>query len=245
MFLVIILLFHLSAVLGLRLPFWPQQTVLSSSNVAGEKGQEDQGWIDPRFNGGRFLDWSWGDLGEPLNVIISANSDPYILQEDGFRAYSKSIGFSSECLGLHIGDLHKANLGDGNGNQTEQYLARQYSFPITKFPGPVMGTCWESFAGGHHFRAWKQNGTEANTGAWFLAVSKEEHSAKNHKIVPDGYNLGRDWLVERAILGTRWNGMWWIADVEYKEGLLEKGKKGVMHGIEQDGRVAILTVIRL
>jgi len=27
--------------------------------------------------------------------------------------------------------------------------------------------------GGNHFRAYKQNGTEANSGAWFLAVSKE------------------------------------------------------------------------
>ena len=31
-----------------------------------------------------------------------------------------------------------------------------------------MGTCWESIRGGHHFRAWRQNGTEANSGAWFL-----------------------------------------------------------------------------
>lgn len=41
---------------------------------------------------------------------------------------------------MHIGDLHDANLGDGNGRKSEQFLARQYYFP-------VWGTCWESLAG--------------------------------------------------------------------------------------------------
>jgi len=81
----------------------------------------------------------------------------------------RSIGYSEECLGLHIGHLHEADLGDGDGKKQQQYLARQYYFP-------VWGTCWESFAGGHHFRAWHQNGTHANTGAWFIGASKEEVS---------------------------------------------------------------------
>lgn len=41
---------------------------------------------------------------------------------------------------MHIGDLHEANLGDGDGRKTEQFLARQHYFP-------VWGTCWESLAG--------------------------------------------------------------------------------------------------
>lgn len=73
----------------------------------------------------------------------------------------RSIGYSEECLGLHYGNIHEADLGDGNGRTGEMFLARQYYFPI-------FGTCWESFAGGHHFRAWKQNGTAANSGAWFI-----------------------------------------------------------------------------
>jgi hypothetical protein len=90
----------------------------------------------------------------------------------------RSIGYSEECLGLHYGQLHLANLGDGDDRKVEQFLARQYYFPI-------WGTCWESLAGrsyscfsatsqwlmhqgGHHFRAWKQNGTLANSGAWFI-----------------------------------------------------------------------------
>lgn len=79
-------------------------------------------------------------------------------------------------------------------------------------------------------------------------------------ISKDGYNLGRDWLVEKALMGGRWKGFWWKAEVEWREGLLNPGKEGgrwfssihadadgivgVNHGIAQDGRVAILTVNR-
>ncbi|KIY71982.1 hypothetical protein CYLTODRAFT_440918 [Cylindrobasidium torrendii FP15055 ss-10] len=197
-------------------------------------------FLDPRLNGGRFIDYTWieEDVGEPLNVIISAQSDPFVLTDHGFHAYSKSIGFSEECLGLHYGAIHKANLGDGEGMKDEHILSRQYYFP-------VWGTCWESFAGGNHFRAWKQNGTNANTGAWFIGASREEDSSKNHMIVPDGYNLGRDWLVDRATSVSRWKGMWWQADVEWREDLLKAGNHSINHGIAQDGRVAILTVRRL
>lgn len=92
----------------------------------------------------------------------------------------RSLGYSEECLGLHYGDLHEADLGDGDGKKKEYFLARQHYFP-------VWGTCWESLAGlslssvfpqpsnlgptylgGQHFRAWKQNGTKANSGAWFI-----------------------------------------------------------------------------
>lgn len=82
-------------------------------------------------------------------------------------------------------------------------------------------------------------------------------------IVPNGYNLGRDMLVERALEGSSWNGMSWVAEIEWREGLLEAGYKGsfpfvlwylicdpyihlgINHAIAQDGRVAILTVHRV
>jgi len=195
------------------------------------------GWIDPRLNGGRLLDFTTKRYGEPLNVIISALSDPFILTEPGLHFYAKSIGFSEECLGLHYGNLHDADLGDGDKRKPEQYLARQFYFP-------VWGTCWESLAGGNHFRAWKQNGTRANTGAWFLGVSKEENSCRHHTISPDGYNLGRNWLVDRATSGGKWKGIKWKATVEWRRGLLDPGKRGLNHGIAQDGRVAVLTVYR-
>jgi hypothetical protein len=144
-------------------------------------------------------------------------------------------------MGLHMGNVHEADLGDGSGRMPEMYLARQAYFP-------VWGTCWESIAGGHHFRAWRQNGTHADSGAWFIGyaslylssgffsltlnetgrASKEETSQKRHKIVKDGYNLGRDWFVERALAGSHQKGrnVWWTAQVEWRTGLLEPGSKG-------------------
>lgn len=128
--------------------------------------------------------------GEPLNVIISGLSDPYVLTPRGLLHYAQTLGFSIECLGIHIGQLHIANLGDSvdyrpgrpahdhvkddfpypreGGNKTEQLLARQnYDWPL--YGWPDYGTCWESLVGGNHFRAWKQDGAGARTNAWFLA----------------------------------------------------------------------------
>ncbi|KAG6332001.1 hypothetical protein ID866_7086 [Astraeus odoratus] len=215
---------------------WSQQPAAVSVSVEAPK--EELGWSDPRILGGQFIDFTTPRYGEPLNVIISNQSDPFVLTESGFRMYYKSIGFSEECLGLHYGHVHKADLGDGDGRKSEHILARQHYFPR-------WGTCWESLIGGNHFRAWKQNGTMADTGAWFLGVSKEKDSTKNHMIVPDGYNIGRDLLVQSALAGGSWNGMRWRAVVEWRNGLLEPGYKGINHGIAQDGRIAILTVNRI
>lgn len=198
---------------------------------------EFQGWFDPRINGGRFLDYTNPIFGEPLNIIITSRSDPFILTDIGLRTYAESVGYSNECLDIHLGTLHTADLGDGDGQKFQQFLARQ-NFP-------VMGTCWESLAGGHHFRAWKQNGTLANSGAWFLGASKEQPASQNHMIVPDGYNIGRNYFVERAVAGTQFHGKWWKAEVEWREGLLAPGRRGVNHAIRQDGLVAILTVHKL
>ncbi|CDO69894.1 hypothetical protein BN946_scf184884.g53 [Trametes cinnabarina] len=181
--------------------------------------EDTVGWVDPRLKGGRFLDYVSRDVGEPLNIIISSLSDPYILTEDGLHNYVKSIGFSEECLGIHYGHIHEADLGDGLRRKPEQFLGRQHYFPI-------MGTCWESVRGGHHFRAWKQNGTEANSGAWFLGASEEMDSSKNHMIVEDGYNRGRDYIVDQVTQVTHWKGMWWKGEVEWREGLLERGARG-------------------
>lgn len=48
-------------------------------------------------------------------------------------------------------------------------------------------------------------------------------------IVDDGYNKGRNYIVEKATAGTRWKGRWWIAEVEWREGLLKPGKEGDSH----------------
>ena len=33
-------------------------------------------------------------------------------------------------------------------------------------------------------------------------------------------------MVSNAVAGSHWAGMWWRADVEWKEGLLQKGNNG-------------------
>jgi hypothetical protein len=60
------------------------------------------------------------------------------------------------------------------------------------------------------------------------SASKEEDSQKRHRIVKDGYNLGRDYFVKRALAGGLWKGhqIWWRAEVEWRTGLLEPGSKG-------------------
>lgn len=57
-----------------------------------------------------------------------------------FFTCSSSLGYAEECLGLHAGRLHQADLGDGKGPQDQEYLARQAYFPI-------LGTCWQSLVG--------------------------------------------------------------------------------------------------
>lgn len=58
-------------------------------------------------------------LGEPLNAILSANSDSAVLvdqmEDGGLQNYFIAAGFAGECLGQHSGSNQAANLGDGDG----------------------------------------------------------------------------------------------------------------------------------
>ncbi|EGF97025.1 uncharacterized protein MELLADRAFT_124007, partial [Melampsora larici-populina 98AG31] len=176
-------------------------------------------------------------LGEPLNVIISAKSSPEVLTDSGFAKFAKSIGFSQECLGLHLGDIQSANLGDGNGWLNQKKVYRQ------DYGDPLLGSCLESLIGGNHFRYWRQDGAKASSGALFLTVSSEEDSEKSHKIISNGYNLGRDRLVRNATeINTTFGNRNYSTKVQYVSGMLAPGSVGVNHGISQDGRVAVLTV---
>ncbi|EJD44692.1 hypothetical protein AURDEDRAFT_65052 [Auricularia subglabra TFB-10046 SS5] len=207
----------------------------SPAGIEKPDGRE-AGWVDPRLRGGRMLNIVGHPRnGEPLNVIVSGKSDPDVLGHSGFLDYARSIGFSNECLGLHIGQIQLADLGDGLGLRGEQLLVRQTFRRHIPFWGT---TCWESFAGGNHFRAYKQNGTLANTSAWFLTVSKEHSGKDHHAIVQDGYNIGRDLLVARAISPD----VQWKAEVQWVQGLMDPGLNGLNHRIPVDGLVAVLTV---
>ncbi|KAJ4496167.1 hypothetical protein C8J55DRAFT_545450 [Lentinula edodes] len=193
-------------------------------------------FFDPTANGGSLLDDAGDGLGEPLNVIISGLSSPDVLTESGFENYAKAIGFSTECLGIHIGGPQSANLGDGNGfvNQTVE-LRQDYG-------DSVLGTCLESLIGGNHLRLYIQNGPEADSGALFLAVSKEEDASDNHDIVPDGYDIGRDELSAAAIGTTSFDGVTYSTTGINLTGLLAPGSAGVNHDIATDGITTLLTV---
>ncbi|PSS06576.1 hypothetical protein PHLCEN_2v3634 [Hermanssonia centrifuga] len=133
-------------------PFWRR------SNVP------PQGYFDPKDNGGSLLTQVPGTfpagLGEPLNVIMSANSDSDVLKDQetdgGLRNYFLSLGYSSECLGQHLGDDQGANLGDGNGYLNETAVIRW------DYGDAQLGSCKETIEGGAHFRYWVQDGSKAD-----------------------------------------------------------------------------------
>ncbi|GFZ44107.1 hypothetical protein JCM24511_01828 [Saitozyma sp. JCM 24511] len=222
------------------------------------------GYNDPTSNGGYMLTIVNGTypagLGEPLNVILSANSDKDVLVKStdngGFLNYMLSTQLGEECLGQHLGSDQEANLGDGQGNVTEIEELRW------NYGNPYVGTCEETFNGGLHLRYWTQN----TTGAYFLAVSVEKDLAAGHDIVVDGYNIGRDYLVgnltgttvpSRNVTNqttysgsTTYNNYTYQTDVQYVSGLLQNTSDGINHYLTVqtsqypaiDGLVAVLTV---
>ncbi|GAA6005772.1 hypothetical protein JCM11491_004003 [Sporobolomyces phaffii] len=213
---------------------------------SGQSTHQDLGFSNPTSNGGRWLtrwnnDWAGG---EPLNVVISSRSDPKLLEFDTFLDYCASLKFSKQCFQWDDrGSLQAANLGDGNDWVNQSTILRY------NYDDPVFGTCSETLQGGNHFRVFRQNGPLANSGAWFLAVSKEFNLAKNHKILPNGYDLGRDELVEIALdpAGTRSpvSDALYQTSVEAVSGRDYFGRvehKEINHGEAIDGRIAILTV---
>ena len=102
---------------------------------------------------------------------------------------NRSLSFSNECLGQHLGSHQGANLGDGNGIQNE--TAGTTSIPNRStylyqavirynYGDPYLGTCKETVQGGNHFRYWIQNGKDANSGAFFMACSYEFPVDRKH-----------------------------------------------------------------
>ena len=81
-----------------------------------------------------------------MNVIISSQSSPEVLSDDGLASYLSSLFYSpNNCLGITLGDKQAADLNDGQEtvNQTALY---RYNFNM----GTT--TCEESINGGPHVR---------------------------------------------------------------------------------------------
>lgn len=214
------------------IPLFPSPT-----EERGE-GVNQYGFIDPRLFGGTSFDLVGDGLHEPLNVIISSLASPTILTKKGLQSYLRSLDFDRECLGLHAGGYQKAWV-DSRGWRDQEFIYRQVLTPIDY----VFGTCVESLLGGNHVRAWQQEGSAA----WFIAASREEDASKGHMIVPNGYNVGRNQLVQKA-LGvkkdgkTSFMGREYRTRVEFVAGLMPQGNLGVNHDISVDGLTAVLTV---
>ncbi|KAJ7925154.1 hypothetical protein B0H13DRAFT_2572878 [Mycena leptocephala] len=219
---------------------------LAALTLAVPHNKRAVAFFNPNLNGGSMLDDASGgtsssDLGEPLNVIISGLSSPAVLTDAGFLNFARAIGFSTECLGIHLGGPQSANLGDGNGyvNQTSE-LRQDYG-------DATLGTCLESLIGIPSLRrifVYRQNGPQADSGALFLAVSKEENVVEGHTIVPNGYNIGRDLLVANATAATHpsFGGVTYSSTLQRMTGLLPAGSADVNHGIATDGITSLLTV---
>ncbi|WVO16345.1 hypothetical protein L204_104020 [Cryptococcus depauperatus] len=226
--------------------------------------KRSKGYNNPKDNGGYMLTIVNGTypegLGEPLNVIVSADSDKEVLvkslDKGGFLNYMLAAGLGEECLGQHLGSSQLANLGDGVGNVTEVEELRY------NYGDPYVGTCQETFNGGLHLRYWIQK----HTGAYFLAVSLEKSLTELHDIPPNGYDYGRDQLIGNltgqavdslaltntsTLSGTvSYNNYTYQTDVQYAPGLLSNSSDDINHYItvEENGRpaidglVAVLTV---
>ncbi|GAA5850483.1 hypothetical protein JCM8547_001888 [Rhodosporidiobolus lusitaniae] len=221
-------------------------TATAAASPLAKRLTNEGGYFNPTENGGDWLTLARNTypagLGEPINVVISAESDPLLMTDDGFFDYSESLLFSHECLGQSDGERQAANLGDGNGEINQTTLLRY------NYNDPYLGTCYETINGGSHYRVWRQNGTQANSGAWFLAASVEMNLTMQHMIVDNGYDRGRDELVayatasetkspltNRTFTTTARNasGIGYFANVSTSQ---------INHGIATDGVVAILTV---
>ncbi|KAF6755806.1 hypothetical protein DFP72DRAFT_895253 [Ephemerocybe angulata] len=225
------------------------------------------GFYNPYVSGGKLLtlmETYPPNQGEPLNAVISGNSDERVLVdqevEGGLRNYFLSLGFSGNCLGQKPDSFQAANLGDGNGDKNETSIMRW------NYGDAQLGSCKETIQGGNHFRYWIQDGKDANSGAIFMATSYEKPIADHHDIIPDGYNLGRDWLVgnitRSEIKGpnitdgmtfsgnTSWSGYTYNTFIKYVGGILPNTSDGVNHnysvpvdGINaSDGWLAVLEV---
>jgi len=213
------------------------------------------GYYNPYDSGGNLLTYIPGPytvgVGEPVNAILSGNSDADILVDQetngGLRNYFLSFGFASECLGQHTGTDQMLNLGDGHGPLNETAVIRW------DYGDPALGTCRETIQGGDHFRYWVQNGPDKNSGAVFMAFSYELPIAQQHDIIFNGYNLGRDWgvgnitnqssIINTAALSnastysgqTQNGGYVYQTTVQYVSGLLSNTSDAINHAATVSG----------
>uniref|UniRef100_V5F2K3 DNL-type domain-containing protein n=1 Tax=Kalmanozyma brasiliensis (strain GHG001) TaxID=1365824 RepID=V5F2K3_KALBG len=204
-------------------------------STLSRRQSSSQGYFSPSANGGSMLT----EQREPLNIIVSGQSSPGVLYQDGFEEFSRALYFSpGSCLGISQGGFQSANLGDGNGDRPQTNIMRY------NYKQGDSGTCLESLHGGNHFRYWIQNGSAADSGAVFIAASVELNATLNHMIAPNGYDDGRDEIVGNATAGTLTSPGGFGYTVSRTTNSLLSGFSAsqINHGISIDGTVDVLTV---
>lgn len=190
--------------------------------------------------------------GEPLNIIISNTSSPDVLKPEGFLIWATALGFGVSCLGQ--GDpqtVMYANLGNGNRNIKQGSGSGLNGVLRWNYGYPDVGTCKQSITGGNHFR-WFQQRSNTNKSI-FIAASLEQSLENLHNIQRDGYNRGRDDVIEIATKpdGVEWKGNKFRATVQWiGPGILMNAtSKNISHPEMAakrqpvvDGRVAVLYI---
>jgi len=156
------------------------------------------------------------------------------------------------CLGQ--GDsqtIMYANLGPGNTHVKQGSGSGLNGVLRWNYAMPEVGTCRETFQGGGHFRWFMQN--SRNGTAYFLAASLEQSLSNLHNIETDGYNRGRDQVVNIATKpgGIEWKGNKFNATVSWIDAgiLMNATSQNISHPEMSlpgkpvvDGRIAVLYV---
>lgn len=78
-------------------------TLATSSPLTPRATSTSNGFADPTNGGGSWLTNANDGFGEPINVVVSGNSDVQVLDPQGFYNYALSLEFGTECLGEHLG----------------------------------------------------------------------------------------------------------------------------------------------
>ncbi|OZJ05767.1 hypothetical protein BZG36_01326 [Bifiguratus adelaidae] len=216
-------------------------TIKAAANAAAIK-RGSAAYYNPNTGATNMKEYPLGTTNyEPVNVIISGLSGGSVSNPDdsvkgGILSWFQAINFDHECFNLHAGGYDGFDSGDGRGFQNQTFIYREnYNDPSG------VGSCTESLIGGQHVRGFYQS----TSGAWFIAASQEESASQNHNIVPNGYDLGRNYVANNAVKGgTGFDGcVFGPATVEDITNLVAPNDgSGYNHGIGTDGVVKLITV---
>ncbi|CAD6888294.1 unnamed protein product [Tilletia laevis] len=215
---------------------------MAMGSVLSRQSNSATGYSSPARGGGRMLTYNPSiatNIGEPINVIISNASDRFVLTREGFLEWASSVQLiPNACIVRdNVGGSQQADLGDGNGRKNQTDVLRHSYF--------TDNTCKETVQGGNHARYWRQNGTSADSSAWFLAASVEMALAQGHDIVDNGFDLGRNWIAGNATMsnGTLSTGGYVFQATSTNAPLLHGfSTSDINHNIAIDGNVAVITV---